>query len=324
MFKRARTPEELATKCTDALDKLRRDRANEEQLERVRKYLTEMRTILLSPDVSTQSRALVKAASKVSLATQLVEHLRNLPFETRKDAATVFNCLIRTEVDGQEVVVEELSDSPELLEVIATGYEVTDAALTYGAILRDLCRNQTLVRKILYAESFWKLFEYMQLQTFEIASDAMATFREALTRHKDIAAEFLMANYDRFFKEYTELLEKGNYVTRRQSLKLLGELLLDSANVQVMLKYVAEVENMCFMMNLLRDESKSIQFEAFHIFKVFVANPEKPAMVSTILTKNKAKLITYLQDFQTTREDESFHSERTMLLELLADLPDAE
>ena len=43
-----------------------------------------------------------------------------------------------------------------------------------------------------------------------------------------------------------------------------------------------------------------------------------------ILSKNKAKLITYLNDFQTTREDESFQSERTMLLELLTALPDPE
>jgi hypothetical protein len=28
-------------------------------------------------------------------------------------------------------------------------------------------------------------------------------------------------------------------------------------------------------MNALRDRSRSIQFEAFHIFKIFVANPNK-------------------------------------------------
>jgi calcium binding protein 39 len=164
----------------------------------------------------------------------------------------------------------------------------------------------------------------MQLTTFEIASDASATFREALTRHKDIASEFLSANYDRFMREYTEMLEKGNYVTRRQSLKLLGEILLDAVHVNSMLKYVAQVENLCLMMNLMRDESKSIQFEAFHIFKVFVANPDKPQSVTLILSKNKAKLMTYLEDFQADREDESFQEERGMLLKLLAELPDPE
>ncbi len=71
-----------------------------------------------------------------------------------------------------------------------------------------------------------------------------------------------------FFKLYTELLRSDNYVTRRQSLKLLGELLLDRSNVKIMMQYVADVDNLCLMMNLLKDPSRSIQFEAFHVFKV--------------------------------------------------------
>ena len=42
-----------------------------------------------------------------------------------------------------------------------------------------------------------------------------------------LAADFLEANYDPVFTPYESLLNSDNYVTRRQSLKLLGELLLD-------------------------------------------------------------------------------------------------
>ncbi len=52
------------------------------------------------------------------------------------------------------------------------------------------------------------------------------------------------------------------------SLQLLGELLLDRANVKTMMLYVSDVDNLCLMMNLLKDQSRSIQFEAFHVFKV--------------------------------------------------------
>lgn len=40
------------------------------------------------------------------------------------------------------------------------------------------------------------------------------------------------------FDKYNILLRSANYVTRRQSLKLLGELLLDRANFQVMMRYI--------------------------------------------------------------------------------------
>ena len=51
-------------------------------------------------------------------------------------------------------------------------------------------------------------------------------------------------------------------------LQLLGELLLERSNLKVMVRYVADEANLKLMMNLLRDSSRSIQFEAFHVFKV--------------------------------------------------------
>jgi calcium binding protein 39 len=39
-------------------------------------------------------------------------------------------------------------------------------------------------------------------------------------------------------------------------------------------------------MNLLKDDSRNIQFEAFHVFKVFVANPHKPEAIAEILQRN--------------------------------------
>ena len=48
-----------------------------------------------------------------------------------------------------------------------------------------------------------------------------------------LAADFLEANFDKVFSHYQKLLHSDNYVTRRQSLKLLGELLLDRHNFSV-------------------------------------------------------------------------------------------
>ena len=55
-------------------------------------------------------------------------------------------------------------------------------------------------------------------------------------------------------------------------MQLLGELLLERSNLKVMVRYVADEENLKLMMNLLKDQSRSIQFEAFHVFKVSVHN----------------------------------------------------
>ena len=124
-------------------------------------------------------------------------------------------------------------------------------------------------------------------------------------------------------------------MTKRQSLKLLGEILLDRANFNVMTKYIANEDNLKMMMNLLRDKSRNIQFEAFHVFKVgfllpppsffffgsenmpysnpplrfqvFVANPKKPPQIAIILQRNKEKLLNFLKDFHNDKDSEGAH-----------------
>ena len=66
-----------------------------------------------------------------------------------------------------------------------------------------------------------------------------------------LSAEFLEGNYERIFENYQKLLHSDNYVTRRQSLKLLGELLLDRHNFSVMTKYISSPGNYEYQLYLL-------------------------------------------------------------------------
>jgi calcium binding protein 39 len=44
-------------------------------------------------------------------------------------------------------------------------------------MLRECIRHEALARIILYSPSFIKFFDYVEIGTFDIASDAFATFR---------------------------------------------------------------------------------------------------------------------------------------------------
>jgi len=72
-------------------------------------------------------------------------------------------------------------------------------------------------------------------------------------------------------------------------------------------------------MLLLSDPSPNIQFEAFHVFKIFVANPNKPEDIIKILQKNQEKLVKYLQNFHVERErgDEQFREEKSLIITTL-------
>ena len=135
--------------------------------------------------------------------------------------------------------------------------------------------------------------------------------------HRAMAAEYLQTHYARFFDAMTQLLTSPNYVTKRQSVKLLGELLVDRANYTVMMQYVSDEQNLKLVMNLLRDRSRNIQLEAFHIFKVFVANPKKTHAVESILRRNRDRLLAFLSDFHNEREDESFVDEKQYVMQII-------
>jgi hypothetical protein len=78
----------------------------------------------------------------------------------------------------------------------------------------------------------------------------------------------LLLTLFQFFAKYNTLLVSPNYVAQRQSVKLLGEILLDRANYNIMTAYVDSPEHLKLIMNLLRDKSRNVQYEAFHVFKV--------------------------------------------------------
>jgi len=251
----------------------------------------------------------------------LVLHVAKLEFEAKKDMSIVVNNLLRRQVANRLPTVEYIQRNPEILDNLVKAYDSTDIALTCGGILRECVKHEPLAKIVLYSERFWEFFKYVEVPNFDVASDAFATFKELLTKHKALSAEFLEKNYDRVFEKYTALLNSPNYVTRRQSLKLLGELLLDRSNFNIMTKYISSSSNLKLMMVLLRDKSRSIQFEAFHVFKVFVANPNKTKPVLEILQKNKEKLIAFLTQFHTDKDEEQFNDEKAFLLKQIQAIP---
>ncbi|XP_038050023.1 calcium-binding protein 39-like [Patiria miniata] len=330
--KSAKTPQELVKIAKDALDifdKCQEGKKAEKALEDVSKSLVGMKNILYGVgDQEPQSdliNQLGHAICHTGLLLLLVKYLRHLDFEAKKDVAQIYNNVLRRQIGNRMPAVDYICSYKEILFILCKGYENQQIALNCGIMLRDSIRFYELASIILKSEDFFNFFNYVEMSTFDIASDAFATFKELLTRHKVLCAEFLEGEYDRVFTEYQKLLNSENYVTKRQSLKLLGELLLDRHNFTIMTKYISNTDNLKLMMNMLRDSSRNIQFEAFHVFKVFVANPNKTPAILNILNKNKAKLVEFLTAFHTDRtEDEQFNDEKAYLIKQIKELQPSE
>lgn len=321
---KSRAPPELVQRTVVILERLGDGNVTEKQLDDIAKNLAFMKSTMFSAGDTDQSRdaatILAYEACKVGLPLAVARALLLLEFEARKDAAQVVGAVVRLDSSGDSPGALYIQQNPELLDLLFDGYDVPEIALNCGSMLRDCIRNEQVAEIALRSDLLFRFFPKMEVQNFEVASDAFQSFKDLLTRHTAAVSRFLSANYDEFFAGYTGLLQSENYVTRRQSLKLLGEILLHRSNVKAMMRYVSEVNNLKLMMVLLKDSSRSIQFEAFHVFKVFVANPNKTQPIVDILAGNKEKLLKYLTDFHTDKSDEQFKEEKAVIIKEISNL----
>jgi len=300
---------------------------SEKVTENVSKYLHRTKTGLMgTPDAPVSPHEVAEGVQLIlkepNLLGLMIPNLLHMEFEARKDSVYIFHTVMKhedTDSQGNAYVpaVRMFESRPKLLFQIADGCNVMDLALNYGAMLRECVHHEPLAKMLLYSPTFQSFFRWVELPEFEVASDAFATFKDLLTTHPQLVATFLEETYDATFASYSKLLTSSNYVTRRLSLKLLGELLLQKENTKIMVKYVNDLENLKAVMTFLKDPSKSIQFEAFHVFKVFVANPNKQQGVVSLLGHNSDKLQRFFKDFHTDRDDAQFQEEKQIVVNML-------
>lgn len=295
-------------------------KALEKAMEEVEKNIMTMR-IMLSGDGEVEPNA--DQASQLALeicnegvVALFIHKLPILGWEARKNLVHCWSILLKQKVDSKCCCVQYMENHLELLDFLVVSYDNKEIALHCGSMLRECIKMPSLAKYILESPSFELFFKFVELPNFDVASDAFLTFKDLLTKHESAVSTFLSTHYSEFFEHYEKLLSSKNYVTRRQSLKLLSEFLLEPPNAHIMKRYITEVQHMKIMMTLLKDSSKNIQISAFHIFKVFVANPNKPREIKVILAKNHEKLLSLLHDLSAGKgdEDDQFEEEKEMII----------
>mmetsp|Transcript_13881 Transcript_13881/g.20965 ORF Transcript_13881/g.20965 Transcript_13881/m.20965 type:complete len:94 (-) Transcript_13881:148-429(-) len=92
-----------------------------------------------------------------------------------------------------------------------------------------------------------------------------------------------------------------------------------------MIKYISKKEHLSLVIDgVVSDDhkKKGIRFEAFHVFKFFVANPKKPQEIVDLLLSHKSRLLTALNEMKKHNEDGSvdYGRELPLLIDKLTSL----
>ncbi|PSK56875.1 hypothetical protein B9Z65_6499 [Elsinoe australis] len=360
LFGRARgkSTTELVRTTHDLVNRL----VSEEKLppkseEELTRNLTSMKVMLqgtpeleVSPD---QVYQLCNLLVKEDLLRLLAENIHRLPFESRKDTQTIVSNVFRFKQPGdtsaEPVALQYvITNRPELIIALCHGYDRRESAMPCGGILKEALKHDAVTALILYHEPtedgkpmdlssidtsqpatgkgvFWKFFDWIDKSLFEVSTDAFDTFRNILIKHKAMVAKYIDTNFDLFFEKYNNtLIRSESYVTKRQSIKLLGEILLDRQFYEIMTRYVESGENLKLIMWQLKDDRKMVQYEGFHVFKIFAANPNKSPEVRRLLIMNRQRLLDFLPNFLSDRQDDDqFNDEKSYLIKQIKHLPTA-
>lgn len=289
------------------------------------------------------------------LIPKLVENLPRLAFESRKHVAAIFNYLLVCGLEGSDRdlyiptmtgyrdYVEQNFDA--ILAPILAAYDcathgVSDVGLHAGAMYRSCFKHVQLYHQLVISTERVQAYilpfldKFANVPNFDIASCALESLKLVFTAGSDgnrtgdeytqqqfaeLAASFLTRDYDIIWDQRFNpklMSDQANYMTKRMALQILSTVLLTRSNYAVMINYVNSRQNLILVMRLLRDTSPHITLDAFHVFKVFVANPNKIPEVTKILKDNCNKLCAYLESLHREKEstDAQFRDEKALII----------
>ena len=327
LFKRSpRNPPELVRIFNDTIVKIEPN-DNKKYQDECGKYIKQIKLVLHGDDDQDPQPDQISLLAQEIYATDslylMVLHLNKLDFDSRKDVAMVFLTLLRRRIGNKSPTVEYLlNHKPEIISLLVRGQEGVEIGLVCGSILRDCIKFDGINGYILHRDFVWKYFGYVQNDMFEIATDSFNTLHDLLTVHKLLVSGFLAENYEPFTNNINKLITSPNYVTKRQSVRLLSELVLTKTNQSFLNRYFDDTNNLKMMMLLLSDKLKNLQIEGFHIFKFFVAKPKKCQKVSDVLMKNRDNFIEFFEKFDVNGfNDGNLIDERDYILNEIKKMP---
>lgn len=337
LFKRnPRTPGDLVKILNDHLAKLDLSNGSEKKKaqDEVSRHLVTLKAILNgeenifgdSSSPVSQTDNLTQLSQEIyssDLMLNLILNLSDIEFDSRKVVVLLFNSLLRRKAGNRSPTVDYLMSRPKILSTLMRGPELSDVSLNMGLMFREAIKYESLASWALSDSLFWKYFSYVNIDSFEISTDAFTSLRDLLTLHEELVGSFLSkpSVTKKFISVMNSTISNGNYVTKREFTRLLGDLIMVKANYKMMTEYVNDVENLKIIMLLLGDKSKNIQLEGFNVFKVFVANPQKERSITDILAKNRNKLLNFLETFNKDRNDDLFIAEKEYIIQQIQNLP---
>ena len=186
LFRKTKSPAEVVKNLKEALVTLEKEGSDTKKQEKAQedlsKQLGNMKTLLFGNESEQQSDIILAQLSQeiylTNLISLLLQNLHRIDFEGKKDVVQIFNNILRRQIGTRTPTVEYIcTTKPDIIFTLCKGYEQQEIALNCGTMLRECIRYEALAKILLNSDNFYDFFKYVEVSSFDIASDAFATFK---------------------------------------------------------------------------------------------------------------------------------------------------
>jgi len=261
----------------------------------------------------------IEKCLSVAQSTNLMIHIANrvacLEPEARRATSAIWGYLLKVPQPStnKRVMTDYLIAHSEAVKSLLSKYgkNTSSADVIIGVMIRDATRFPQIIEYIFKNDLVYELFPVLTSDNFDVSTDGFQTLKDVLTNHHEISAPWISKNFYKFFPECVDLLKtkggtgKSDYVTVRQMIALLSTIMLERPFMETMIQFVCHEEFLITTLVLLGNSSKVVQYETFHLFKIFAANPRKPPKVAKLLNQNRDRIIKILDQIEQDRLDDN-------------------
>lgn len=194
--KSSKSPVEVVKVLKESLTTLEKGgdgKKQEKAQEDTSKQLVNIKNMLFGTDSEQQSDIVLAQLSQEmynsGLLLLLLRNLHKIDFEGKKDAAQIFNNILRRQIGTRTPTVEYICTKPEILFTLARGYEQQEIALNCGTMLRECVRYEALTKIILHSDHFYDFFHVFKV--FVANPNKPKPILDILLRNQEKLVDFL-------------------------------------------------------------------------------------------------------------------------------------
>ncbi|GME71818.1 unnamed protein product [Ambrosiozyma monospora] len=178
----------------------------------------------------------------------LISNLSNIEFDSRKIVVLLFNSLLRRKIGNRSPTIDYLLQRNQILTMLMKGTANPEISIHTTGMLKEAIKYEQVAHFLLFDNVFWKCFDYCQSDSFEISTDAFSILIDLLTLHKEVSSQFFQEHKLKFIDYINRLITSKSYVTKREAIRLLAQLILSKSNYHLMAAYNRLMFSRCLLL----------------------------------------------------------------------------